>query len=168
MSKRRLGAEKAKELEEKAPGITLSGWLSKTFTHVTLDNRIFEHGKTLVVPKVCNELALGLLSTDNVGDFARIAFHCAPAGVIVDHIPVRLYEDYVLLLRKDLTKKLVTDPDNRMAKRWLDILERRDSERWAQKRQAMALKATATTGGEGVDAGSTKQVKFEFEIVDPE
>ena len=168
MSKRRIGAEKAKELEEKAPGITLSGWLEKAFTHVTLDNRIFEHGKTLVVPKVCNELALGLLSTDNVGDFARIAFHCAPVGTIVDHIPLRLYEDYVLLLRKDLTKKLVTDPDNRMAKRWLDILERRDAERWAQKKQAMALKATATTGDEGSDGGSTKQVKFEFEIVDPE
>lgn len=147
----------------------MSGWLEKTFTHITLDERIFLHGKTLIVPKVCNELALGLLSTDNVGDFARVAFHAAPVGTVVDHIPLRLYEDYVLLLRKDLTKKLVTDPDNRMAKRWLEILERRDSERWAQKKQAMALKATATTDGAGAgDGGSTRQVKFEFEIVDPE
>lgn len=167
MSKRRLGAEKAKELEDKAPGITLSGWLEKTFTHVTLDDKIFSHGKTLVVPKVCNELALGILSTDNVGDFARVAFHCAPAGTIVDHIPLRLYEDYVLLLRKDLTKKLVTDPDNRMAKRWLDILERRDSERWAQKRQAMSIKASAANDSSENKNGeqSVKTLRLEFEVV---
>lgn len=142
----------------------MSGWLEKTFTHVTLDDRIFEHGKTLVVPKVCNELALGLLSTDNVGDFARIAFHCAPVGTVIDHIPLRLYDDYVLLLRKDLTKKLVTDPDNRMARRWLDILERRDSERWAQKKQAMNVKATASESGENSEP-SSKTLKLEFEIV---
>lgn len=154
-------------MAEKVPGCTLSDWLAKNFLHVSLDNYITQGSKRLVVPQSNVELTIALLSTDNVADWAKVAFHWCPPGTIVDKIPLNYYESKVLLLRQILTKKLLLNPDNKLAQRYLTILERRDSERWAQKKQAMAMKATATTGGEGSDGGNTKQVKFEFEIVDP-
>lgn len=165
---KRLGPEKAKALAEKVPGCTLSDWLDKNFLHVSLENNITQGGKRLVVPQSNVELTIALLSTDNVADWAKVAFHWAPAGTIIDKIPLNFYESKVLLLRQQLTKKVLLEPDNRLAQRYLQILERRDAERWAQKKQAMALKATATTGNAEAGDGGTKQVKFEFEIVDPQ
>lgn len=164
---KRLGTEKAKALEEKAPGCTLSGWLELNFTHVTLDRNITDGSKRLVVPQFQVELTIALLSTDNVADWARVAFHWAPSGTIIDKVPVKYWEEKVLLLRQLLTKKLLLDPDDRLARRYLQILERRDSDRWAEKKKAMSIKASAVSDdakSEGGESGS-KKVVFDFEIV---
>lgn len=164
---KRLGTEKAKALEEKAPGCTLSGWLEINYTHVTLDRNITEGSKRLVVPQFQVELTIALLSTDNVADWARVAFHWSPAGTIIDKVPVKYWEEKVLLLRQLLTKKLLLDPDDRLARRYLQILERRDSDRWAEKKKAMSIKASAVSDdakSEGGESGS-KKVVFDFEIV---
>lgn len=164
---KRLGTEKAKALEEKAPGCTLSGWLEINYTHVTLDRNITEGSKRLVVPQFQVELTIALLSTDNVADWARVAFHWAPAGTIIDKVPVKYWEEKVLLLRQLLTKKLLLDPDDRLARRYLQILERRDADRWAEKKKAMSIKASAVSDdakSEGGESGS-KKVVFDFEIV---
>lgn len=161
---KRLGQEKAKALEAKAPGCTLSGWLELNYKHVTLENTIMQGTKRLVVPQSNVELSIALLSTDNVIDWARVAFHWAPAGTIIDKVPVKYYEEKVLLLRQLLTKKLLLDPDNKLAQRYLQILERRDAERWAQKNKGLSLKATATTDQPEVKNGG-KEIKLEFEIV---
>lgn len=164
---KRLGTEKAKALEEKVPGCTLSGWLELNYTHVTLDKNITEGSKRLVVPQFQVELTIALLSTDNVADWARVAFHWAPAGTIIDKVPVKYWEEKVLLLRQLLTKKLLLDPDDRLARRYLQILERRDSDRWAEKKKAMSIKASAVSDdakSEGGESGS-KKVVFDFEIV---
>lgn len=161
---KRLGQEKAKALEEKAPGCTLSGWLDLTYKHVTLDKTICEGSKRLAVPQSNVELTIALLSTDNVVDWARVAFHWAPAGCIIDKVPVKYWEEKVLLLRQLLTKKLVLDPDDRLARRYLSILERRDADRWAQKTKGMSIKASASTDGEAKNEQS-KKVVFDFEIV---
>lgn len=164
---KRLGTEKAKALEEKAPGCTLSGWLEINYTHVTLDRNITDGSKRLVVPQFQVELTVALLSTDNVADWARVAFHWAPAGTIIDKVPVKYWEEKVLLLRQLLTKKLLLDPDDRLARRYLQILERRDADRWAEKKKAMSIKASAVSDeakSEGGESGS-KKVVFDFEIV---
>ena len=164
---KRLGTEKAKALEEKAPGCTLSGWLEINYTHVTLDRNITDGSKRLVVPQFQVELTIALLSTDNVADWARVAFHWAPTGTIIDKVPVKYWEEKVLLLRQLLTKKLLLDPDDRLARRYLQILERRDSDRWAEKKKAMSIKASAVSDdakSEGGESGS-KKVVFDFEIV---
>lgn len=164
---KRLGQEKAKALEDKAPGCTLSGWLELNYNHVTLDKFIGEGGKRLAVPQSNIELTIALLSTDNVVDWARVAFHWAPSGTIVDKVPLKYWEEKVLLLRQLLTKKLLLDPDDRLARRYLQILERRDSDRWAEKKKAMSIKASATSDepkSEGGSSGS-KKVIFDFEIV---
>lgn len=164
---KRLGTEKAKALEEKAPGCTLSGWLEINYTHVTLDRNITDGSKRLVVPQFQVELTIALLSTDNVADWARVALHWAPAGTIIDKVPVKYWEEKVLLLRQLLTKKLLLDPDDRLARRYLQILERRDSDRWAEKKKAMSIKASAVSDdakSEGGESGS-KKVVFDFEIV---
>lgn len=164
---KRLGTEKAKALEEKAPGCTLSGWLEINYTHVTLDRNITDGSKRLVVPQFQVELTIALLSTDNVADWARVALHWAPAGTIIDKVPVKYWEEKVLLLRQLLTKKLLLDPDDRLARRYLQILERRDADRWAEKKKAMSIKASAVSDeakSEGGENGS-KKVVFDFEIV---
>jgi hypothetical protein len=161
---KRLGQEKAKALEEKAPGCTLSGWLDLNYKHVTLEKTISEGSKRLVVPQSNVELTIALLSTDNVVDWARVAFHWAPSGTIIDKVPVKYWEEKVLLLRQLLTKKLVLDPDDRLARRYLSILERRDADRWAQKTKGMSIKASASTDGEAKNEQS-KKVVFDFEIV---
>lgn len=164
---KRLGTEKAKALEEKAPGCTLSGWLEINYTHVTLDRNITDGSKRLVVPQFQVELTIALLSTDNVADWARVALHWAPAGTIIDKVPVKYWEEKVLLLRQLLTKKLLLDPDDRLARRYLQILERRDADRWAEKKKAMSIKASAVSDeakSEGGESGS-KKVVFDFEIV---
>lgn len=161
---KRLGQEKAKALEEKAPGCTLSGWLELNYKHVTLEKTISEGSKRLAVPQSNVELTIALLSTDNVVDWARVAFHWAPPGTIIDKVPVKYWEEKVLLLRQLLTKKLVLDPDDRLARRYLSILERRDADRWAQKTKGMSIKASASTDGEAKNEQS-KKVVFDFEIV---
>jgi len=163
---KRLGKEKADVLNASHPGMTLSSWLDINFTHVTLEQNITQGGKRLVVKPHNVELTVALLSTSNVADWARVAFHWAPAGTIVDKVPNTYYEEKVLLLRQLLTKKLLLDPDDRLAKRYLQILERRDADRWAEKKKPMSVKASASTDelkSEG--GGSGKQINLEFEIV---
>ena len=162
-----LGKKKAAQLAATHPGITLSSWLDQNYKHVTLSTSITEGATRLVCPQSNVELTIALLSTDNVADWARVAFHWAPAGVIVDKIPLNYYEDKVLLLRQLLTKELVLNPDNKLAQRYLQVLERRDSDRWAQKNKGMHIKASATNDdvkSEGGESGSKKGV-FGFDIV---
>lgn len=156
-----LGKKKAEELEKKAPGITLSGWLKQNYTHVTLDQRIASDGKMLVVPRHNVELTIGLLSTDNIKDWSHIAFHFAPAGTIIDRVPESTYDQSILLLRQLLTKRLLEEPDNKTAKRYMDILERRDPTRWAQAKNAVKVSATTNSG----DGEHDKKITFDFEIV---
>ena len=164
---KRLGKEKADKLNSEHPGMTLSSWLDLNYTHVTLDQHITQDGKRLVCKPFCVELTMALLSTDNVADWAKVALHFAPAGTIIDKVPIDYYEQKVLLVRQLLTKKLVTDPDNKMAQRFLSILERRDADRWAAKKQALSVRATATdpNSSKGGGDGQEKKITFDFEIV---
>lgn len=158
----RLGKKKAEKLNAEHPGVTLSSWLELNYKHVTLNQQIRDGGKTLTVPQLNVELTIALLSTDNVADWAKTAFHWAPAGTIIDKVPASYYESKILLLRQLLTKELVLNPDNKLANRYLSILERRDSDRWAAKKQALNVRAAATEEDEG---GATKKVVFDFDIV---
>lgn len=154
-----IGKKKFEQLEAENPGCTLTGWIQHNFNHITFDRTVRENGKTLAVPQHNVELTLALLSTDNVIDWADVAFHFAPAGTILDKVPEKLYRSKVLLLRQMLTKKLITEPDNRTARRYLDILERRDAERWAAKKQAMQVKAVAEQA-DGEKKGGPISVEF--------
>ena len=162
---KRLGQEKAKALEEKAPGCTLSGWLDLNYKHVTLSTSLVEAGKRLAVPQSNVELTIALLSTDNVVDWARVAFHWAPAGTIIDKVPVKYWEEKVLLLRQLLTKELLRNPDNKLAQRYLQILERRDADRGAQKTKGMNIRAATTEQKSEGGGGGAKQLKLEIEVV---
>lgn len=160
-----IGKEKQKKLEKKAKGITLSGWLENNYKHVTLSERITDGGKTLVVPKHNVELTIGLLSTDNIKDWCHLAFHWAPAGTIIDYVPANIYDSKILLLRQLLTKRLIMEPNDKMAKRYMDILERRDPTRWGQgNTRNLKVTATATENDNGGDNGA-KAISLEFEIV---
>ena len=164
MGMKRLGKKKAVQLAANHPGSTLSSWLELNYKHVTLSTDIVEGGKRLVCPQSNVELTIALLSTDNVADWARVAFHWAPAGTIIDKVPGIYYEEKVLLLRQLLTKELVLNPDNKRAQRYLQVLERRDADRWAQKNKGLSVKASTSTEPTEAKNGS-KEIKLEFEIV---
>lgn len=156
----------AEKAEKKVPGCTLSSWLEKNYTHVTLTTNIVSGGKRLVVPQLNVELTIALVSTDCIGDWSKVARHWAPVGVIIDKVPMDYYVEKKLLLQQLLTKELLLDDTNRTYKKFLEVLERRDAERWAQKKNALSLKATATEPGkDGVNGEQSKTVEFNFEIV---
>lgn len=161
---KRLGKKKAEKLSAQHPGSTLTSWLELNYKHVTLSTDIVEGGSRLVCPQSNVELTIALLSCDNVADWAKVAFHWAPAGTIIDKVPAVYYEEKVLLLRQLLTKELLLNPDNKRALRYLQILERRDSDRWAQKNKGVSVKASTTEGSSEASHGG-KEIKLEFEIV---
>ncbi len=162
-----IGKKKAEQLAASHPGITLSSWLDINYKHVVLEQRISEGGKTLVVPRHNVDLTIGLLSTDNINDWIHLATTFVPAGTILDRVPESFYDLKILQLRQVLTRKLLEEPNNQTAKRYMDILERRDPTRWGQHRPGGVKISTKATTEVGDEAEKTNQISLEFEIVDP-
>lgn len=115
--------------------MTRSEWLKDNFKHVTFTESV----GTLRVPKVNTDLTYGLLSTEDKDEFAKLVFHYMPAGTIVDDIPDEFYEGKILLLRNMLTRMLMEEPNNRMAERYLNILERRDKNHWGKDQKTLKV-----------------------------
>ena len=70
-------------------------------------------------------------------EFAKLAFHYAPAGTIIEPLDDDWYETRVLLVRNLLTEKLLKD---QRAKHYLDILARRDKEHWVDTSKQKEVK----------------------------
>lgn len=121
----------------------ITDWLKQNFTHITLNTVINNKGTILNVPEINVDLTVGLISTDNKESFAKLCFHYAPVGTIIDEIDSEWYESKVLAVRNMLTKKLLNDP---RCKQYLDILERRDKERWSKDTKQTQVKATTNEG----------------------
>lgn len=108
--------------------MTLQDWLKDNYTHITIDTTIMNpNGSLLSVPKLNVDLTIGLISTNNKEEFAKLAFHYAPLGTIIEPLDDNWYETRVLLVRNLLTEKLLKD---QRARHYLDILSRRDKEHW--------------------------------------
>lgn len=108
--------------------MTLQAWLKDNYTHITIDTTIMNpNGSLLSVPKLNVDLTIGLISTNNKEEFAKLAFHYAPLGTIIEPLEDDWYETRVLLVRNLLTEKLLKD---QRARHYLDILSRRDKEHW--------------------------------------
>jgi len=99
-------------------------------------------GAVIKIPEINIDLTSGLFSTDNLEEFEDLAFHLAPVGTIRDKINEDYYQDKLLKARNMLTKQVLTTKNSRLAKQYLDILERRDRKRW--QKDTKELKATAT------------------------
>lgn len=143
------------------PTMLLSDWLQANYKHVTFETRIAKGGTSLVVPDCNVNLTFALISTDNIQQFARLALHEAPVGTIFDKIPLEWYTDKLEEVKLLLTRKLLLEPDNKMALRYMSVLERRDSDRWGKPQKSVSVHAA--TGGE--DGEANKKVTFDFEIV---
>lgn len=118
--------------------MTLQDYLNSNFKHITLDNLIKSpNGSIITVPQVNVDLTIGIISTNNKEEFAKLAFHYAPAGTIIEPLDDDWYETRVLLVRNLLTEKLLKD---QRAKHYLDILARRDKEHWVDTSKQKELK----------------------------
>lgn len=162
-----IGKAKAEKLAKEHPGITLSSWLDINYKHVVLEPQIVNGGKVLVVPRHNVELTIGLLSTDNIKDWIHLATTFAPAGTILDCVPESFYDLKILQLRQVLTRKLIEEPNNNTARRYMEILERRDPTRWGQHRPGGVKITTTAKNGEKDEEKGPNQISLEFEIVDP-
>lgn len=124
--------------------MTLTQWLNDTWKHLTLSpEMVNSKGAMIRIPEVNLDLTSGLFSTDNLQEFEDLAFHLSPVGTVRDHINEDYYQDKLLKARNMLTKQILTTKNSRLAKQYLDILERRDRKRW-QKESSKEVKASAT------------------------
>lgn len=115
--------------------MTRNEWITNNFKHVTFDETI----GNLHVPKINVELTYGLLSTENYDEFQKLVFHLMPAGTVVDDIDPEFYEGKILLLRNMLTRMLMEEPNNKMAERYLNVLERRDKAHWGKEQKQLKV-----------------------------
>lgn len=124
--------------------MTLTQWLNETWKHLTLSSEMVNaKGAMIRIPEVNLDLTSGLFSTDNIQEFEDLAFHLSPVGTIRDHINEDYYQDKLLRARNMLTKQILMTKNSRLAKQYLEILERRDKKRW-QKESSKEVKASAT------------------------
>lgn len=130
--------------------MTRNEWIKQNFTHVTFTENV----GSLRVPKINVELTYGLLSTEDYDEFQKLVFHVMPAGTIVDDIDREFYEGKLLLLRSMLTRMLMEEPNNRMAERYLNVLERRDKAHWGKEQKQLK-----------VEQKEDKSLTVEFNIV---
>lgn len=108
--------------------MTLQEWLKDNYKHITLDTTIMNtNGSIITVPKLNVDLTIGIISTNNKEEFAKLAFHYAPLGTIIEPLEDDWYDTRVLLVRNLLTEKLLKD---QRARHYLDILSRRDKDHW--------------------------------------
>ena len=122
---------------------TLTQWLNDTWKHLTFDDEMVgKNGSVIKIPEINNELTSGLFSTDDLEEFNDLAFHLSPVGTIKDKINEDYYNDKLLRARNILTKQILTTKNSKLAKQYMEILERRDKKRW--QKDTKELKATAT------------------------
>ncbi len=133
----------------------LSEWVSNNFKHVTLKKELTNNGSIIKVNPVNIDLTVGLISTSSKEDFKKLVFHYIPAGTIIDDISDDWYEGHILLVRNMLTKMLLEEQNSKIATKYLDILERRDRDRWSKD----VKKQTEVKAQSG-------NVNFEFTIVE--
>lgn len=133
----------------------LSEWLEDNFKHVTLKRELVNNGSIIKVNPVNIDLTVGLISTSSKEDFKKLVFHYVPAGTIINDISDEWYEGHILLVRNMLTKMLLEEQNSKIASKYLDILERRDRDRWSKDAKKQT-EVKATSGN----------VNFEFTIVE--
>lgn len=120
----------------------LTTWLRNTFKHVTLCEQIMNSQGVLVkVPNINVDLTAGLFSTDSKEEYQELCMKYAPLGTILDEITDDWYRDKLLRARNILTRMALTERNTGVAKKYLEILERRDKSRW--QKEAKEVKATA-------------------------
>lgn len=112
--------------------MTVQEWLDNNFKHITLVRQI----GTLTVPEINIDLTVGLISTASKEEFEKLLFNYIPVGTIIEPIDPQWYEVKLLAVRNYLTKRLLID---KTARHYLDILERRDKERWSKETKQLKV-----------------------------
>ena len=112
--------------------MTTQEWLDKNFKHITLVRQIGQ----LTVPEINIDLTVGLISTASKEEFEKLLFNYIPVGTIIEPIDNDWYQIKLLAVRNYLTKRLLID---KTARHYLDILERRDKERWSKDQRQLKV-----------------------------
>lgn len=136
---------------------TLTGWLNETWKHLTFDDKMIgKNGAVIKIPEINLELTSGLFSTDSLKEFEDLAFHLSPVGTIRDKINEDYYNDKLLRARNILTKQILTTKNSRLAKQFMEVLERRDRVRWQKEAKEKSVTVT----------DASKNINIEFKVKD--
>lgn len=98
--------------------------------------------------------SLGLVSCDSAMDWYYIIRREAPASTSLEPYEEdkeewdRLFNEVRILVRADLTQTLLTERNQRSAKTLLDVMERRDADRWSTQQKKLEVSAPGNPGGE--------------------
>lgn len=120
--------------------MTLKDFIEQNFKHVTLSTKIVKGDTVLRVPELNVDLTVGLISTNNKEEFQKLCFNYVPVGTIINELDQDWYDAKLLMCRNLLTKELLTNP---RAKQYLDILARRDKDRWSDQAKKTEVKASS-------------------------
>lgn len=120
--------------------MTLKDYIEQNFKHVTLSTKIVKGDTVLRVPELNVDLTVGLISTNNKEEFQKLCFNYVPVGTIINELDQDWYDAKLLMCRNLLTKELLTNP---RAKQYLDILARRDKDRWSDQAKKTEVKASS-------------------------
>lgn len=136
---------------------TLTQWLNDTWKHLTFDDEMIgKNGSVIKIPEINIELTSGLFSTDDLEEFNDLAFHLSPVGTIKDKINEDYYNDKLLRARNILTKQILTTKNSKLAKQYMEILERRDKKRWQKETKEKSVTVT----------DPNKNINIEFKVRD--
>lgn len=119
--------------------MTLNQWLLETWKFVTFSDEYYDDSikKTVKIDPVNIDLSTGLLSTESLEEFSDLAFAMAPSGTIYELVEPHYYNGRLLLIRQILTKMIIFSKDKTSVDKYLAIMERRDSQRWAKRDMKM-------------------------------
>lgn len=102
------------------------------------------------------QMSLGLISCNCPNEWYNLCRQICESGTIIEEYNdewVKLFDDYTILVRNQLTLQLLQERREKSAKTLLDILSRRDKDHWAED------KATKTAEIKKGD----ETIKFIFE-----
>lgn len=119
--------------------VKLSEWLRENFNRilVTTDTIVTsseQYGVMTLKNKLCRDLTMGLLSTNDKEQFRDYAWTLCPAGHCKDDISSEWYNEQLLKLRAELTRLLFDSKNSKIVEQYLKILERRDKEHWSDNK----------------------------------
>lgn len=118
----------------------LDNWLKSRFTRIQLTPTTIVNGMT-ITNELNRDLTIGLLSTSNKDEWRDLCFHYAPVGTIKTDIDEEYYNGKILLLRNELTIRLMDERQRTLVDKYLKILERRDREHWSEQSKQTTITA---------------------------
>lgn len=143
--------------------MTLGEWISENLRRVGFDETYTTVAKTtgtnvtVTARRIDIDVSIALVSTSSKEEFANLAktlIEEQSNDEVSDFISDEQYGTLLSKAKMALAGKLMTT-NNRMYRKWMEILERRDSDNWAMKKNVKA----------DVQSNGNQPISISFQVV---